>query len=225
MSKKIIGIPGYKNSNGESFGAGISHLSFLSTFGNVRIIMPWEEKVDVDLLYLPGGLDLSPSKYGEVPHFRSSNHDVFKEFFLENRLQNYVGNTPIFGVCLGMQSLAVYFGSILTQDFIYHEQSKSRWETAHKIYGTWSDRDGTVHKKQNVFEVNSHHHQGVTIEGLNKDLLQPLYVSENEDRHISGENFIVEAFSHKEYPIVGVQWHPEELYDEFTISIIKKFLV
>ena len=56
-----IGIPAYKVDS--NFGCGLTHLEFISQYGNPRIILPWEENVPVDALYLPGGLDLNPSSY------------------------------------------------------------------------------------------------------------------------------------------------------------------
>ena len=84
MPKPVIGIPGYKVDT--NFGVGIANLEFVSTFGNPRIILPWEEDVPIDVLYLTGGLDVNPTSYGEVPGFKTSNTDVFKQFFFEKRL-------------------------------------------------------------------------------------------------------------------------------------------
>ena len=215
MKSKTIGIPGYKTDI--SFGAGINHLEFISNFGNAKIIMPWEKYVKVDLLYLPGGLDTAPSNYGEVPRYNTSNQDVMKEFFFRNRLKNYIeAGTPIFGVCLGMQELAVYFGSKLTQDFIYHSQSDDRWETAHCVWNPNNAKD--------KFEVNSHHHQGVLMSQLS-DELEALYITECEEPFIKSDtDWIVEAFQHKSLPIMGLQWHPEECYDNFSINSMRGLL-
>lgn len=218
--QKIIGIPGYKSINGDFFGAGINHLAYIERFGKARILMPFEQKVDIDLLYLPGGLDLSPSSYGEVPNFRTSNQDVMKEFFYHCRLKNYVGEVPIFGVCLGMQMLGVYFGSKLTQDLLYHEQSPDRWETAHTVYSI----NPPHNKKGGVeFEVNSHHHQCILNSNLS-DELSPLFKADCHEPDAEIDEYIIEAFEHKTLPIVGVQWHPEELNDEFCGYTIKGLL-
>ena len=216
-TEKVIGIPGYNNPDGSSFGAGLNHLEFIRTFGNARIIMPWEEKVEVDLLYLPGGLDVSPSSYGAVPGFKTSNQDVMKEFFFNERLKNYVGNTSIFGVCLGMQMLGVYFGSKLTQNLVFHEQSDSRWTTAHSV----TVRNPNV-DEDDKFDVNSHHHQCI-LESEISDALEVSATAECYEPYREHE-LIVEAFRHKELPIVGVQFHPEELYDYFSMDLITKLL-
>jgi gamma-glutamyl-gamma-aminobutyrate hydrolase PuuD len=222
MSRKIIGIPGYKSSNNDSFGAGPIHLEFLNRFGDPRIIMPWEEKVQVDLLYLPGGLDTAPSNYGRIPGFRTSNQDVFKEFFLRERLKNYVNDTPVFGICLGMQQIAVHFGSTLVQDLPFHAQSPTRGSEAHSVYANFNADE--VVKKGKGFKVNSHHHQGVTVRTISDQLI-PLLVSENEgDGLYDTTGPIVEAFRHRELPIYGVQWHPEEWHDGWSVDVITSLL-
>lgn len=218
MSKrKVVGIPGFLN-NEKMFGVTGHYMEFANKYGDVRILMPHEEFVEVDLLILPGGLDLSPTSYRAVPSFRSSNHDVFKEFFFKERLQNYVNaNVPIFGICLGFQMLNVHFGGTLTQNLLYHPESNSRWATAHKI---------VVNGYKNPIEVNSHHHQGVTVE---KDLSEEFNVvawsADSRDKlgkltNTEPEGTLVEAFLHKTLPIAGVQWHPEELYDSVSNQLI-----
>lgn len=219
--KKVIGIPGYKSQN-DSFGAGINHLEFISKFGNARIIMAWEDLVKVDMLYLPGGLDISPINYGQHPTFATSNQDVFKEYFFREKLNLYIAaDIPIFGVCLGAQMLAVRFGGKLTQDLLFHEQSKDRWETAHKVRATKVIQDA----KYRTFEVNSHHHQALTVSGLNGNII-PLFTTTNNDSvaDITDDGDIIEAFTIAGKPIVGVQWHPEELYDVFSMNVIKRLL-
>jgi gamma-glutamyl-gamma-aminobutyrate hydrolase PuuD len=223
MNKKVIGIPGYKSKDDSSYGAGVNHLEFISKFGYPRIIMPWEEDTEIDALYLPGGLDLSPSSYGAIPRYNTSNQDVFKEFFFKQRLENYVQKQiPIIGICLGMQQLGVYFGSKLTQDLIFHAQSDSRWATAHDLFP--ADR---INRK--VGKVNSHHHQGILLKDLSGELI-PLYLSENEDKDLEESlgntdcGHIVEVFRHASLPILGFQYHPEEFYDSLSIDLIKDLL-
>lgn len=216
--KKVIGIPGWKTGD-NSFGCGVNHLDFISEFGTPRIIFPQEDLVNVDLLYLPGGMDLSPSSYGEFPGMYTSNQDVFKQHFYDTKLKLYVENqTPIFGVCLGFQMLASYFGSKLTQHLHYHKQSSARWATAHPLVpvkGTWGE---ILFDKK--FEVNSHHHQAVTLSNLSNELTT-LFIAENEGNI---KDPIVEVFMHNNLPIAGVQYHPEELRDNISWNIINDLM-
>lgn len=221
--RKVIGIPGYV-SKADSFGAGVNHLEFISKFGDARIIMPWEDFVEVDMLYLPGGLDTAPANYGEAPSYSTSNQDVHKEHFFRERLQNYIdAGIPILGVCLGAQMLAVKFGCKLTQDLLFHAQSGDRWKTAHKIapisgkeYVNWS----WIFK---AFEVNSHHHQALTLNNIS-DQIEPIFVAENEDAFVTDDDKIVEVFKIRDRQIYGIQYHPEELYDALSREIIYSLL-
>lgn len=209
MSKKLVALVGWKLGEG-SYGATTTYLEYFSQFGNVRILMPWEDRVDCDLLVLPGGKDLSPSTYGEVPGYTTGDGDVFKEYFFKEKLKLYVeSKTPIFGVCLGFQALNAYFGGKLIQDLPFHEQSSSRWATAHEIYQKLDFKEDVVKASKLNFKVNSHHHQGVCTNSLSEELT-PLLYAEHQPLRNEGK-VLVEAFEHKELPIAGCQWHPKYL--------------
>jgi putative glutamine amidotransferase len=212
--RPVIGVPGWKLGE-NSFGAGVNHLDFISRFGNPRILFPQDDDVDLDLLYLPGGPDLAPWAYGQIPGFRTGNPDLFRQHFYDVVLPKYMKKgTPIFGVCLGFQMLNVAAGGTLTQDLIYHAQSKDRWQKGHDAYIVGMNR------KQGKIEVNSHHHQAVTYKDMSKEFDMLAYADNEEDP----ENCIVEAFLHKTLPIGGVQWHPEEWRDPFAMDMIRSLL-
>jgi putative glutamine amidotransferase len=216
--KKVIGIPGWKPGD-NSFGATIMHLEYISQFGIPRIIFPEEDVIELDLLYLPGGPDLSPFTYGQYPGFRTSNPDVFKQFFFDCKLQQYIDNrTPIFGVCLGFQMLCAKFNSQLTQDLPGHPESKARCEKAHDVYSDY------IYRGQK-FEVNSHHHQGVYLSHLGQDLEPIAIFADTKKEYDTKYKFnIVEGMKHKTLPIGGVQWHPEEFYTQVADSLFEELL-
>lgn len=228
--RPIIGIPGYAGKESNNFGAGNTYLEFINKYGDPRIIMPWEEIVDVDLLILPGGMDINPADYNAVPGYAISHIDVYKNFFFTQRLANYINNgTPIFGICLGMQQICVYFNERLEQDLKFHAQSSGRWETAHEIVSLNNlpfINNGS--KKRLKIEVNSHHHQGVLVdvnylEERNENTKDLLF-THFSDPGDNSDQLVVEAVSHKYLPIIGVQWHPEELYDPISDNMITRLL-
>lgn len=242
--KKTILVPGYTYRNGSDiagFGVGINYLNFLHKFGKVRILTPDDEFVKGDLLFLPGGMDTASSNYGETPSFSLGHQDAHKEWFMKERLPHYIGKIPIFGVCLGMQQLAVTFGSTLEQHLMWHKDSDSRWSPAHYVFQDSAFQNGIIKKsvKEEIkekkytnlgFKVNSHHHQCVYDTHLSDPLQPLLFAEQNEwDMHFLNQvanhnSRIVEAFVHKELPIVGVQWHPEELYDRFSVQAMYDLL-
>jgi gamma-glutamyl-gamma-aminobutyrate hydrolase PuuD len=111
---------------------------------------------------------------------------------------------------------------------MYHPYSSPRGELTHKIYQPVKDNDGNLLyypelnslklrevAKNREIKVNSLHHQAVRWNNVGSDL-EILYVDED------GE--YVEALKHKRLNVVGVQWHPEEIYDKFSNKIITNLL-
>ena len=214
---KTIGIVGYRSEDGSVFGAGSNYLDLISRFGKPYIIFPDEELADVDLLILPGGLDIAPQSFGAVPAFKTGNQDVFKQFFYEKRLSLYIdAGIPIFGICLGFQMLAVYFGSALEQHLWRHPQSPARSEVGHTV----EPLPQALRYAAQPFEVNSHHHQGVFLQGLSAEL-EPLTLAKSSP---DTDDMLVEAFRHRSKSIMAVQWHPEEWYDTFSCMMVNDLL-
>lgn len=223
MNKPIVGIVGWKIGE-NSYGATVTHLEYIQSFGCVpRILMPWEGVAeDIDMLYLPGGADLYPGSYGKVPEFKTGNPDVYKQFFYDFRLKEYIeSGMPIFGVCLGFQMINVFFGARIDQNLLMHPQSDERGEEAHGVNFTDSAKAiCTISKsgrKEGKYMVNSHHHQGIMMQKLPEDIIPLAYYG--------GEEYgILEACIHRKYPIGVVQWHPEEFFDEFAYHLFKFIL-
>ena len=211
--KSTIGIPGYKLGE-NSFGCGINHLDFISQFGNPKILFPQDKDEKLDLLYLPGGADTNPSTYGQIPGFYTSNQDVFKQYFFDNNLKSYIeSGIRVVGVCLGFQMLNVYFNGTITQNLRYHAQSEDRWKPAHEVK--------FFEDSKKKFKVNSHHHQGITLKDLSSELTPLLYADNEEDKN----NPIIEAFQHKELPIIAFQYHCEEWRDSYSMRKISELLL
>lgn len=137
------------------------------------------------LLYLPGGGDVDPKRYGGdsslcygiYPHL-----DIWEDLAIQTALKHDV---PIFGVCRGCQTLWVSLGGKL-QEEIFPEHSKYFKDSYHPIKGLWKN-----------FIVNSLHHQAAVGE-------PPIGVTVT----CWSLDDVIEAFTYK-HNVVGVQWHPE----------------
>jgi putative glutamine amidotransferase len=217
---KTIGIVGYRI--GEAFGVANTYLEFAQRFGKPRILMPQDGIEDIDALLLPGGQDVNPLSYREPPAFATSSTDVFKQYFFDEKLPAYVGKIPIFGICLGFQQLNVHFGGKLCQHLKWHENNPARWTGAHDVNFTKDVYNVLKQDFGKKHQVNSHHHQAV-LESTLSEAFIPLATIVNKDDEYSGD-LIVEAFIHSSLPIAGVQWHPEEWYDDFSLTLFDKIL-
>lgn len=215
---KKIGIPGWSLGD-NAWGVTKPYLEYLSQFGQVEILTPRQGIVEgLDLVILPGGQDTNPANYDAVPSFYTGSNDTFKEYFFRNNLQQYIEvGTPIFGICLGMQQLNCFFGGSLVQHYDFPYSDKNRSKLVEKLdFNPAILKDLNLRKLPANYKVNSMHHQGVIEANLAPELISLASSS------IEPQN--VEIFKHKELPIYGVQYHPEELNDSIANIIITKLL-
>ena len=134
---------------------------------------------------------------------------------LDEKILKYAfdNDIPALGICAGMQLIASMdkFGNVLDNCIAIgnnHHQSKD--EYVHEITinkGILFDILGS-----NKIMVNSRHNDTVN---LNDNFLIDAYSSDNiiEAVHIPNKTFIL-----------GLQWHPEDLSDEYSEKIFKYFI-
>ena len=211
MAKKI-GIVGTMDD--EVFGVDMKTMFFASQFGDVHIITPDTPVLDLDLLIMRGGTDIAPFSYGAKPGYILRNSNPYLEEFDGEKLPKYIEKkTPIFGICRGMQSINVCLGGTLFQHITKHPTNdpEDRESTSHKV-------KSLINKKEKAFEVNSMHHQAIDEPGEGIIVTHMALDKNNYPLRI------IEAIRHTTLPIIGVQWHPEEIFDDFSIDSIKTLL-
>ena len=103
---KIIGIPVWKVTTG-ALGVTMPYIKFIENFGAARLIMPWEKDTfnpnEYDLIVLPGGPDVNPARYGQLPGAYTGNSCIYREAFDEHFLPKIIdAKRPIVGICRGL---------------------------------------------------------------------------------------------------------------------------
>lgn len=113
---------------------------------------------------------------------------------------------PILGVCLGHQAIFEAFGGTVSyaKELMHGKQSKALLNIKSTLF---NDVPGIIH-------VARYH----SLSAKKETLPDTLTITANT---IDGE---IMAISHMEYPIFGVQFHPESILTDHGEKIIKNFL-
>ena len=125
---------------------------------------------------------------------------------ISNDVIRYFGDkVPILGVCLGHQCIGYsYGGTVSSAREIMHGKSSLIYHNNSGIFGGLS----------NPFPAIRYHSLAVMAEGL-PDCLE--ITAWTEDKTIMG-------MRHRQYPVEGVQFHPESFMTERGKDILKNFL-
>ena len=120
-------------------------------------------------------------------------------------IDKFKGKLPILGICLGHQCIGYYFNAVI----------KKGNEPVHgKIFNITHNNKDLFHNVKNPLRVTRYHSLIVSRENL-PDTIE--ITSETEDKVIMG-------IKHKEYPIYGVQFHPEAEMTEEGHKILNNFI-
>src|SRR5574341_214199 len=171
----------------------------------------------LDGLMLTGsGPDLPPRLYGERRRydFRVMSRKRY-DFELEAARLAAAAGLPLLGICGGMQAINVAFGGSLIQDIasqlaapLQHRAAGPATRLAHGVAITPKSLLRRIIGRDRI-RVNSSHHQSV------KQVAPSFVVSA-----VASDGVIeaIEAGNPTRHPfLLGVQWHPEFLYDRHEI--------
>ena len=175
---------------------------------------------DFKLIQFTGGEDVSPKLYGDTsPKYYCSMSDE-KRDKLEGKIFNIAikFNTPMIGICRGLQFLNVMCGGKLIHHLDGHTSCQHAVDTS------------CLHTSTTTFTTNSLHHQ-MCIPPVDGYILawslskqSSKYIGDR-DEEVNWPGPEVEALFIPWYKVFGVQWHPEFMVKSSKAYIYYKTLV
>jgi len=174
----------------------------------------------IDGLVLPGGEDVDPRYQNEDPAPKLGIVNPLRDFFeIQITKLAYKRKIPTFGICRGIQVMAIALGGSVHQDIshlkvIQHSQNAPRWASSHKVKLSPTSFLKELIGCDEIF-TNSFHHQAV-----NRIPKGFKAVGKTSDG-------IVEAIESEENLFFcGVQWHPEEMFfsDAYSKHLFEGFV-
>lgn len=124
----------------------------------------------------------------------------------EQVISSFKGKIPIMGICLGHQAICEVFGATVTyaKELMHGKQSVAALDT-----------DSTLFKGMNrEMTVARYHSLAADPDTMPKELLVTAVTPDGE----------IMAVEHREYPVYGVQFHPESVLTPEGKRIMENFL-
>ncbi|MEC9005673.1 MAG: gamma-glutamyl-gamma-aminobutyrate hydrolase family protein [Nitrospirota bacterium] len=191
--------------------------------GGIPFILPlmpdvgaWRRIISqVDGLLITGsGADLAPENYGQKQRYKFKCMST-ERTTLELGVSKvaHKADVPMLGICGGMQSIAVALGGTLFQDInsqiknsIPHQPICSATKMTHSIQIEARSLLRRIAGKATI-QVNSSHHQSV------KNVPSCLRTTA-----VAPDGIIEAIEAPDKHFLLGVQWHPEFLYERHSIQ-------
>ena len=125
-------------------------------------------------------------------------------------IEHFAGKVPIFGICLGQQSIgAVFGGQIVRAQKVMHGKTSPIYHTG----------EGVFKDLPSPFTATRYHSLVVDADSL-PDCLGVTAWTEDD----SGAKEAIMGLRHRELDIEGVQFHPESILSEHGHAMLGHFL-
>jgi putative glutamine amidotransferase len=167
-----------------------------------------EQVKQCDGIILSGGEDVHPSLYNKPEYMEKYNLKDFNrerdEFEFAVLKEITKSNTPLLGICRGLQVTNVFFKGTLVPDLPSFQKaghSNGKKDTEHNVEVDKQSKLFSLTKELNG-TINSHHHQAADKigEGLKANATADGVIEGIEKADANNHNFFM-----------LVQWHPERM--------------
>jgi len=226
MALPLIGITTYGRNAEGSFHLPAAYVDMVRVSGAIPVLLPPGERSIgeivglIDSLILAGGRDLDPSLYGGSNHPALERINPERDSFELNLAKTIMGmETPVLGICRGMQILNVACGGTLVEHLTdrfgtsVSHRGANREPVQHVVRVSDKSRLGNLSGKKE-FPVMSLHHQA--LGGIAGSWIVSARSSDT----------VVEAIEKPDHPwMLAVLWHPELAFEhEEQRSLMKSFV-
>lgn len=196
----------------------IHYVRMVQAVGGIAVMLPPDRPAAaraavavLDGIIISGGPDIAPELYGAARDLRTGpeavERDAWELALVTAALQL---ETPLLGICRGMQLINVAFGGTLLQHLDGHGHDSKGMYGSHSV----TPVEGTLYQSlvPETTVVPTSHHQAVEI--LGAGLRASAYASD-------GTIEAIEAIEGRELQwIMGVQWHPEMGNDQRVLAAL-----
>ena len=125
-------------------------------------------------------------------------------------IEHFAGKIPIFGICLGQQSIgAVFGGQIVRAQKVMHGKTSPIYHTG----------EGVFKDLPSPFTATRYHSLVVEADSLPECLEVTAWTEDD-----SGAQEAIMGLRHRELDIEGVQFHPESILSEHGHAMLDQFL-
>ena len=150
--------------------------------------------------------DLSPDRLVISPGPRTPQYAGISNSLIES----FSRKIPILGICLGHQCIGQFFGGrVIPAKRVMHGKTSLIYHNQTAIF------------KDVISPFTATRYHSLVVERLNfPDCLEVTAWTET----INGETDEIMGLRHKDFPLMGVQFHPESIMTNFGHDILKNFL-
>lgn len=162
--------------------------------GDIKVVKNDEISIDVIRRMKPCAIVFSPGP--GMPSDTGICRDV---------IENFKGEIPILGICIGHQLIGEYFGATVVQaDEIVHGKVSAINHNGQDIFKGVKDKMKAMRYHSLILKRDTIPHELEII-------------ADTEDKTVM-------AIKHKDYHIYGMQFHPESILTEYGKKILRNFV-